>query len=203
MNSYSDTSPGPSNTEAGSDTLSAEERAILLETARRSILHGLERGRPLPIDLSRYPESLRVKRATFVTLHIHGHLRGCIGTLEAVRPLVEDVASNAWAAAFSDPRFPPLARSELDSIQIEISVLSPPQPMAFHSEADLIRQIRPGMDGLILEERGHRGTFLPSVWESLPEPGDFLRHLKQKAGLPPDYWSDTIKVYRYTTESFR
>ncbi len=179
-----------------------KERRILLETARRSILHGLERGRPLSVDLTRYPDSLREKRATFVTLHIDSHLRGCIGTLEAVRPLIEDVAYNAWAAAFSDPRFPPLSAAEFDSIQIEISVLGLPEPMEFNSETDLLRQIRPGVDGLILEDDGFRGTFLPSVWESLPEPQEFLRHLKQKAGLPANYWSDTLKIYRYTTESF-
>ncbi len=184
------------------NNLSAEERGILLETARRSVRHGLEEGRPLAVDHSRYPESLQVKRATFVTLHIGDRLRGCIGTLEAVRPLVEDTACNAYAAAFSDPRFPPLNKSEFDSLQIEISVLSPPKPVAFSSEADLIRQIRSGVDGLILEERSYRGTFLPSVWESLPEPREFLQHLKQKAGLPANYWSDTVKIHRYTTESF-
>ena len=181
---------------------SGEERRILLETARRSILNGLERGRPLSVDLARYPESLQEKRATFVTLHTDGRLRGCIGTLEAVRPVVEDVAYNAYAAAFSDPRFPPLSRTEFDSVEIEISVLSPPEPMEFSSEADLLRQIRPGVDGLILEDGSYRGTFLPSVWESLPKPQEFLHHLKQKAGLPANYWSDTLKIYRYTTESF-
>ncbi len=188
--------PGSSN------SYSPEERHTLLETARLSILQGLERGRPLSIDPFRYPEPLREKRATFVTLQIGGRLRGCIGTLEAIRPLIQDVAHNAWAAAFSDPRFPPLSKSEFDSLEIEISILTPPESMVFDSEADLLRQIRPGMDGLILEEDGYRGTFLPSVWKSLPDPHEFLRHLKQKAGLPPNYWSDTLKVYRYTTESF-
>ncbi len=181
---------------------SEKEHHILLKTARRSILNGLERGRPPSIDLSRYPESLQEKRATFVTLHINGRLRGCIGTLEAIRPLVMDVTYNAYAAAFSDPRFPPLSRAEFDSLGIEISVLSPPEPMEFNSEADLLQQIRPGVDGLILEDNGYRGTFLPSVWESLPNPQEFLRHLKQKAGLSANYWSDTLKIYRYTTESF-
>ncbi len=188
--------PGSSN------SYSEKERRILLETARRSILHGLEQQKPLSVDLSRYPESLREKRATFVTLHLDNRLRGCIGTLEAVRPLIQDIACNAWAAAFSDPRFPPLSRAEFDSIEIEISILSPPEPVEFRSEAELLRQIRPGVDGLILEDDGYRGTFLPNVWESLPEPQEFIQHLKQKAGLPANYWSDTLKVYRYTTESF-
>ncbi len=185
-----------------SHNLTAEERHTLLTVARHSIQHALEHGSPLPVTLSRYPESLRVKRATFVTLKQGEQLRGCIGTLVAIRPLVEDVAQNAYAAAFSDPRFPPLSPAELESLRIEISVLSPPEPMTFSSEADLLRQLRPGVDGLILEEDGYRGTFLPSVWESLPRPEQFLQHLKLKAGLPSDYWSGTLRVQRYTTESF-
>jgi len=185
-----------------SRNLTAEERRTLLTVARHSIQHALEHGSPLPITLSRYPESLRVKRATFVTLKQQEQLRGCIGTLVAIRPLVEDVAQNAYAAAFSDPRFPPLSPAELESLRIEISVLSPPEPMTFSSEVDLLKQLRPGVDGLILEEDGYRGTFLPSVWESLPRPEQFLQHLKLKAGLPSDYWSGTLRVQRYTTESF-
>ncbi len=185
-----------------SPDLSEDERRILLDTARRSILHGLKQGGPLSVDLSCCPESLRLPRATFVTLREKGHLRGCIGTLEAIRPLIEDVARNAWAAAFSDPRFAPLDASELDLLQIEISILGLPEPVEFTSQEDLIRQLRPGVDGVILEEGDLRSTFLPGVWDSLPEPRQFLQHLKQKAGLPADYWSDTLKIYRYTTESF-
>ncbi|HEX22747.1 MAG TPA: AmmeMemoRadiSam system protein A [Chromatiales bacterium] len=182
--------------------LCEEECSLLHKVARASIEHGIETGRPLTVDIARYPHPLREPRATFVTLNEHGQLRGCIGSLEAVRPLVEDVAHNAYAAAFSDPRFPPLQASELADLDVHISVLSPATPMQFHSEEDLIRQLRPGVDGLILEDGYHRGTFLPAVWESLPDPHDFLQHLKLKAGLPADYWSDTIRVSRYTTESF-
>jgi AmmeMemoRadiSam system protein A len=173
---------------------------ILLQTARDSIQHGLEKGRALTVDPSEYPEALREKRATFVTLNKNGDLRGCIGTLEAHQSLIEDVAHNAYAAAFSDPRFPSLSASEYDRLEIHISILQPPEPMAFESEQDLISQIRPGSDGLILQDQGRRGTFLPSVWESLADPQVFFAHLKLKAGLPLDYWSDTLKVYRYTTE---
>jgi len=128
-------------------------------------------------------------------------LRGCIGTLEPQWALVLDVAKNARAAAFEDPRFPALTWPEFDRLEAHVSVLSMPEPMQFESEEDLLAQLRPGVDGLILEESFYRGTFLPAVWESLAEPQEFLRHLKQKAGLHPDYWSDTIKVQRYTTES--
>jgi AmmeMemoRadiSam system protein A len=143
---------------------------------------------------------LKEKRATFVTLTIDGDLRGCIGMLDACRPLAEDVAQNAVSAAFHDPRFPPLSRDEFDDLKISISVLSPPQEMTFSSEADLLEQIRPSVDGLILQEGFRKGTFLPSVWEELPEKEMFFEHLKLKAGLPAGYWSDTLCVSRYTAE---
>jgi AmmeMemoRadiSam system protein A len=143
---------------------------------------------------------LTERRATFVTLQKHQQLRGCIGMLEAVRPLVEDIVENAFAAAFKDRRFLPLEVDEWDELDIHLSLLTPAEPIIFHSEQDLLNQLQPRIDGLILEAGYHRGTFLPSVWEQLPEPAAFLRHLKQKAGLASDYWSDNIKVYRYQTE---
>jgi AmmeMemoRadiSam system protein A len=111
------------------------------------------------------------------------------------------VARNAEAAAFEDPRFAPLTLAEWGDLQIDISVLNPPEPMSFQSEQDLIRQLRPGVDGLVLQENFYRGTFLPSVWQQLPEPREFLRQLKRKAGLDPDYWSSAIQVQRYTTST--
>lgn len=180
--------------------LSEAERRRLLDLARRSIFHRLESGRPWRPRPEDYPESLRRPGATFVTLKRGGALRGCIGTLEAHQPLVLDVAEHAQAAAFSDPRFPPLGAEELDDLELSISLLGEPEPMGFTDEADLIRQLRPGRDGLILQEGGHKGTFLPSVWESLPEPAQFLRELKRKAGLPPDHWSPGLKVWRYEAE---
>ncbi len=182
--------------------LCEEERKLLRQMARASIEHGLQTGRPLTVDETRYPRRLREPGASFVTLNEHGRLRGCIGSLEAIRPLVEDVAHNAYAAAFSDPRFPPLQARELCDLDLHISLLWPATPMQFDSEEDLIRQLRPGVDGLILEDGDHRATFLPSVWESLPDAHDFLQHLKLKAGLPADDWPDTIRVSRYVTESF-
>jgi len=182
--------------------ISQEGRTILLQTAADSIRYGLHHGQALAVQATDYPAELQAVRATFVTLtHLH-HLRGCIGMLEARRPLVEDVAENAFAAAFRDPRFPPLEESELWGLDVHISILTPAEAMSFTSEEDLVAQLRPGVDGLILHEHGRRGTYLPSVWESLPKPRDFLDHLKQKAGLPTDYWSDTLSVERYTTESF-
>ncbi len=174
----------------------------LLELAEASIRHGLEHGRPLSPAPEDYPAVPTTPGACFVTLHSHGELRGCIGSLQAHQPLLDDVAYNAFAAAFSDPRFPPLRESELPGLEIHLSLLSEATPIDFLSEEDLLQQLRPGEDGLVLEEGRRRGTFLPSVWEQLPTNELFLRHLKQKAGLPPDYWSDTLKVSRYTTESF-
>ena len=183
-------------------SLSEPLRQVLLGVALRSIRHGLERGRPLTVDTGDYDPALREGRACFVTLDRGGNLRGCIGHLEPIQPLVRDVAENAYAAAFRDPRFPSLRAEELSGLDIHISILGLPEPLSFQSEVDLIAQIRPGIDGLILEEGRNRGTFLPSVWESLPQPLDFWRHLKRKAGLPMNHWSGSLRVQRYTTESF-
>jgi len=182
---------------------SVEQREQLRDIAWRSIRHGLDEGRPLAVEPEDFAEPLRRQRACFVTLHRDAALRGCIGHLQAIQPLVVDVAKNAYAAAFGDPRFPALREDEYDQLQLEISVLSESEPVEFADQQDLLAQLRPGVDGLILSAPGnYRGTFLPSVWEQLPEPTRFLEHLKLKAGLPADYWSDEIQVERYTTESF-
>jgi AmmeMemoRadiSam system protein A len=191
-----------SSTESGPRAYSDALRARLMQVARRSVAYGLEHGQALPVAVGEFPEELRAPRASFVTLHLHGQLRGCIGSLEAFRPLVEDVAQNAYAAAFRDPRFPPVGPQEVADLAYHLAVLSPPEALPLRSEAELLQVLRPGVDGLILQEGWRRGTFLPAVWESLPRPEDFVTHLKLKAGLPPDHWSDTIKVYRYTTEAF-
>jgi AmmeMemoRadiSam system protein A len=121
--------------------------------------------------------------------------------LSACRPLVVDVAENAFAAAFEDPRFPPLSENELEDLDIHISVLSPPEAMTIKDEANLIAQLRPGVDGLIIEDGARRATFLPAVWEDLPDRMDFLSHLKRKAGMRPDHWSRTFRAFRYAAES--
>ncbi len=181
-------------------SLTEENQQRLLQLARASIEHGLQTGRPLPVKLQDFPAELTEPRATFVTLEKNHQLRGCIGMLEAVRPLAQDIAENAFSAAFRDPRFPPLEDTELPDLSIHLSILSPAKEMTFSSQEDLLAKLRPRIDGLIMQEGHRRGTFLPTVWESLPTPEQFLSHLKQKAGLPPDYWSDTLKVFRYTTE---
>jgi len=182
--------------------LTTENQLLLRELAYKSIKHGLQTGKALEINSALYPAELQPKKATFVTLHRNKELRGCIGILKPVRPLAEDVAYNAWAAAFTDSRFMPLNAGELGGLEIHISILGTPEDMDFTSEGDLLKQIRPGTDGLILEEGFNKGTFLPSVWESLSDSREFLNHLKLKAGLQANYWSDNIKVRRYTVEEF-
>ena len=182
--------------------LTDAQRATLLEIARHSIAYGLKHGEAAPVTVTDYPPVLQELKATFVTLTIHKELRGCIGTLTAHRPLVEDISDNAFAAAFHDPRFPRLTAREFEQVHLHISILSTPEPVSFKDENDLLTQLRPHIDGLVLEDGYYRGTFLPQVWDSLPEPRQFLRHLKQKAGLSPDYWSKTLKVQRYTVEEF-
>ena len=184
-------------------TLSQAERQTLLSVASASVRHALMSRQMPAIDPNRYPPPLQQVRASFVTLVLHGKLRGCIGSLAASHPLVVDAATNAVNAAFRDPRFNPVGYYEVGQLAYHISILSDPEAMTFTDEADLLSQIRPGIDGLILEEpaQSRRGTFLPAVWEQLPEPTTFLQHLKAKAGLPGDYWSATLTVLRYTAES--
>jgi AmmeMemoRadiSam system protein A len=183
-------------------SLCEEEHTLLRQVAFEAVEYGIKFGKHLPVETSRYPALLQSPGASFVTLKLAGQLRGCIGSLEAHQPLVNDVAYNAYAAAFSDPRFQPVSDDELENLEFHISVLTPAVTMTFDSEEDLLKQIRPGIDGLVLEEQQYRGTFLPAVWESLPDAKSFLQHLKQKAGLPQNYWSESVKVSRYTTESF-
>ncbi|MDT8372278.1 MAG: AmmeMemoRadiSam system protein A [Gammaproteobacteria bacterium] len=181
---------------------SSEQRQLLKAIARASIEYGLENNQPLIVDLTTIPQQLKQVRASFVTLEKDHHLRGCIGTLEAYRPLAQDIADNSFAAAFTDHRFPPVIAKELDNISIHISILNPTEPIICHTESELKQQLRPNIDGLIIDDGFHKATFLPSVWESLPNTTDFIDQLKIKAGLPADYWSHDIKAFRYTTESF-
>ena len=154
------------------------------------------------LTLAPYPE-LEKPGATFVTLTQNGQLRGCIGSLEAYRALATDVAENALAAAFRDPRFPPLASEELARTRVEVSLLEASQPMDFIDEADALARLRPGIDGLILTHGHRRSTFLPQVWESLPDPHRFMAQLKLKAGLPADFWDEQITLARYGVQKWK
>lgn len=175
--------------------LSRSQQKKLIDLAKYSIASklGIETEKP---DCSDLPNK---NTATFVTLKINGSLRGCIGTLSAHRRLVEDIMENALSAAFKDPRFTPLTAYEFLKTSISISILTEAENIDFNSEEDLLSKIRPGVDGLILSEKNHRGTFLPSVWEDLPDKYLFWAHLKRKAQLPADYWSSTLQVSRYTS----
>lgn len=141
--------------------------------------------------------------AVFVTLTQRAALRGCIGTLLAYRPLIDDVHENARAAAFSDPRFPPVKARELDGLRIEVSLLGPTTPIFFCGQEDALAQLRPRIDGIVLRAGNHRATFLPQVWEELPEPHVFMAHLKRKAGLPADYWGPDVTIERYPVEKWK
>lgn len=147
--------------------------------------------------------ALALPGATFVTLTQSGQLRGCIGSLQAHRQLDQDVRANAVAAAFSDPRFAPLTAEELPRTRVEVSLLTAPQPMTFTDEADALRQLRPNIDGIIFIAGQRRSTFLPQVWEQLPQPRVFMAHLKQKAGLPADYWSSEVQLQRYEVQKWK
>jgi len=187
---------------ADDDAIATDDRATLLGTAREALTSRTRRGADPRIEESSFAPSLRSHGAAFVTLTERGRLRGCIGSLKAHRPLVRDVAGNAISAGHADPRFPAVTVDDLDGLRLKIAVLGPAAPMRFASEDDLIAQLRPGEDGLILSDLGRRGTFLPMVWDSLPDPAAFLAALKQKAGLARDHWSPTLQVLRYRAESF-
>ena len=171
-----------------------EKGEILLSIARNTIANALG----LPVSTPENASWLQEQGATFVTLMQTGKLRGCIGTLEAYRPLHADVQSNALAAAFRDLRFPPLRHAELDHTQVEVSLLSTREPIVFESEQHALQQLRPEIDGIIFEYSHCRSTFLPQVWEQLPDPETFMAHLKRKAGLAPDFWAAGVKLARYT-----
>ena len=181
---------------------SPEQKAAMLSLARRSIEHGLETGKPMIVNVEQLDPALRQNGACFVTLNRNGNLRGCIGSLQATERLAINIAGNAWRAAFEDPRFRVLQPEEINDLQLSLSLLSPPVLMPVTSEQDLIDRLKPGEDGVILGLGRQRGTFLPSVWESLPDPEQFVTALKRKAGFNADFWHDDIEVSRYSTFSF-
>lgn len=177
----------------------AELGTTLLTLARNAIAERFGQAQSPADDC---PE-LHKPGATFVTLTQHDNLRGCIGSLEAWRPLVQDIHENALAAAFRDPRFEPLRADELPITRVEVSLLTPAQPIFFTSEADALAQLRPEIDGVIFTAGQRRSTFLPQVWEQLPGPASFMAHLKQKAGLPANYWGSDIRLERYGVQKWK
>lgn len=177
------------------------QRHQLLSLARQSIELGLNEGWQATCPQLSHAE-LAMRRSTFVTLQIRGVLRGCCGSIHPQRSLAEDLWRNAWASAFSDPRFSPLTAVEYPGLEVHVSVLSELEPLGVASEEELIRSLRPDSDGLLLQLDGTQATFLPAVWEQLTDPVIFLRQLKRKAGWREDFWSPQIQVFRYTTESF-
>lgn len=182
---------------SGAEIENARRGGILLAIARESLAEAL-RLSPSRQAAANSEPWLSEPGASFVTLTRRGELRGCVGSVRAYRALSEDVWANARASAFQDTRFPPLAAHEFPEIRVEVSVLSPPEPLAPCSEDEARAWLRPGLDGLILEYGTLRGTFLPQVWQQLEDPRDFLGQLKVKAGLPRDFWSPEIRLLRYT-----
>jgi AmmeMemoRadiSam system protein A len=176
----------------------ADRGLVLLALALESIVHGQEQA----TRACRSHAWLCEPGASFVTLRLEGELRGCIGSIDARRPLGDDVARNAQAAAYRDPRFPPVCAGELPRLQVEVSVLSPREPLPVASESDALARLRPGIDGIALEYGTASATFLPQVWESLPEPEAFLDALRHKAGLPARFWHPDVRLTRYTVEKY-
>jgi hypothetical protein len=192
--------------QTGSTTgnLTPEQGRILVRIARESLAEALSirQGQEQGPRASYDEPWLQQPGATFVTLMEHGELRGCVGSIQSHRPLIEDLRHNARAAAFSDPRFSPVQPHEFPHLSVEVSLLSRPEPFPVDSEEDALARLRPGVDGLILEHGMARSTFLPQVWEQLPDPRQFLAYLKQKAGLQASFWSPQVRLHRYTVAKY-
>jgi MEMO1 family protein len=189
--------------DSGAHGLEIGARDIVLHVANQSIQHGLDHGNAFPINPDGYGPPLSQPGAVFVTLKQDNRLRGCIGSLAAQRPLIVDVAENAFAAAFRDPRFPPLTESDRGNLNaLEVSVLSAPVQIRPQTEDELRHLLRPGLDGLIVREADKRATFLPQVWQQLPDGRSFLDHLWRKAGFSPQHWSPDLRFWTYQTQTF-
>ena len=186
------------------DPLSLDERNLLLQQARQALEAGVRRQPLPPLDQSTLSPRLREPGASFVTLTKHGQLRGCIGALEPYQPLIDDVREHAVAAALEDYRFPNVKPAELPEIEIEVSRLTLPHPLEYTGPEDLLERLRPGVDGVILRDGFRRATFLPQVWEKIPDPATFLNHLCDKMGASPDLWRrKKLDVLIYQVEEFR
>jgi AmmeMemoRadiSam system protein A len=183
--------------------LDDSDRTFLLALARQSIDHHLQGLRPPLLDKSSLSTVLKEPGASFVTLTINGYLRGCVGALEPYQSLAEDVKEHAVAAAFEDYRFPPVQANELDNIEIEISCLTQPEALEYDDPQDLIKKLRPAVDGVVIRDGSRRATFLPQVWEKIPDPAEFLHHLCMKMGVSADLWQrKKLGVFIYQVEEF-
>ena len=151
------------------------------------------------IQVENYPRALETKTACFVTLEMNGVLRGCIGSIIGLEPLLINICKNARNAAFNDPRFTPVQPNELENIEVSVSLLSAPSRIEFKNEEDLLNQLQPEIDGVIIKDVGRQAVYLPEVWKQLPDKREFLNSLKQKAGLAPDWFSNTFEAFRFTT----
>jgi AmmeMemoRadiSam system protein A len=186
------------------DALTEEEKQILLRLAREALVLGVNGRQIPPLDLTGLPPRLQQTGASFVTLTERGELRGCIGTLDPYQPLAEDVREHAVAAALHDYRFPPVRHHEVVNIQIEISRLTLPQPLEYKDPDELVKRLRPNIDGVVLRDGMRRATFLPQVWEKLPDPASFLTYLCEKMGAPGHLWRRRpLQVFTYQVEEFR
>ncbi len=187
-----------------SDRLTDEEKKTLLELAREALHKGVAGQTLHAVEPEKLTPALREMGASFVTLTIHGQLRGCIGALEPYQPLAEDVREHAVAAGLEDPRFPPVSRDELDHIEIEVSRLTLPKPLEYSNPEDLLSKLHPHTDGVILRDGFRRATFLPQVWEKIPDKSEFLDNLCYKMGEAPDTWRRKhLDVQVYQVEEFK
>jgi MEMO1 family protein len=182
--------------------LADAHRQSLIDAAYATLRHIAAKGRPPEVNIQSFPHALRAHRATFVTIELGGRLRGCVGTLAPVAPLIADVVANTHRAAMQDQRFKPMSTEEIAQATISISILSHLRPQPFVSEADLLDRLRPGVDGLVIRQDHHRALFLPKVWSDMPSPRDFLDRLKQKAGLGGAPLAGTAAAFRFTAETF-
>jgi len=185
------------------DQLTLEEQKVLLRLAREALEHGVKGQKLPPLNVSELTPHLRENGASFVTLTVHGQLRGCIGALEPYQPLAEDVREHAIAAALEDPRFPAVSERELNGIEIEVSRLTRPVPLEYADAKDLLAKLRPHLDGVILRDAFRRATFLPQVWEKIPDPAEFLDNLCYKMGAGPSLWrTKHLDVLIYQVQEF-
>jgi uncharacterized protein len=178
-------------------SLSENDKRALLQVVTDAITLAATKRAQLKLDLERFSPALKELRSCFVSLHRFGELRGCIGSIEPRHPLIEDAAHNGYAVALKDYRFPPLMKAELPGLDVHVTVLSALEKIQCSSEADLLAKLRPNVDGLLIQDGNHQATFLPVMWEQLPAPQDFLQHLKEKAGMSFQHWSDSFCAFRY------